>query len=73
VGQSSFREQLLSLIGFVIQQNRPLLRRLLNEHAPDDARLLLAKKVIEHLELCGYGFDEERQIMTKRARGYGWK
>jgi len=35
------------------QQHRPLLRRIAKEHVSDDARRMLAKKVIEHLELSG--------------------
>jgi hypothetical protein len=48
-----FRDLLLFGIGFAIQQNRPLLRRIAKEHVSDDARRMLAKKVIEHLELSG--------------------
>jgi hypothetical protein len=34
-----FRDLLLFGIGFAIQQNRALMRRILKEHVADDARL----------------------------------
>jgi hypothetical protein len=37
---------------------RPLLRRILKEHVSDDARQMLARTVIEHLELSGFEIDE---------------
>jgi hypothetical protein len=46
----SFRDQLAFSIGFAFTRSRHLLRRLWSEHAPDDARRMLAKRVIEHLE-----------------------
>jgi hypothetical protein len=69
--QHSFRDQLLLAIGFVIAQNRPLLRGILKQHVSDNERRLLAKKVVEHLELSGFRIDEERQIMTKRPPSHG--
>jgi hypothetical protein len=48
------------------------MRRILIEHVADDARRMLAKKVIEHLELSGFEIDEGEQIMRKRPRGRGW-
>jgi len=41
-------------IGFAITRSRALLRRLLIEHAPDDARQQLAASVVEHLEQVGF-------------------
>jgi hypothetical protein len=35
---------------FAVTRSRALLRRLLTEHAPDDARQQLAARVVEHLE-----------------------
>jgi hypothetical protein len=37
VDHRSFRDQLVFSIGFAITRSRALLRRLLSEHAPDDA------------------------------------
>jgi hypothetical protein len=50
---------------------RPLPRRNLKEHVSDDARAMLAKKVIEHLELSGFTIDEFAQTMTKRRGHHG--
>jgi hypothetical protein len=66
IDHRSFRDMLLFSIGFAIQTNRPLLRRILKEHVSDDARHQLAKELVEHLELSGFQIDEERQVMTKR-------
>ena len=54
-------------------RSRDLLRRLLKEHAPDDARQMLAERVVEHLELSGFEIDEDDQVMRKRppTRGHG--
>jgi hypothetical protein len=43
-----------------------LLRRILNEHAPDDARRMLAVRVIEHLEQSG--FETEPQLARRFGR-----
>jgi hypothetical protein len=69
--QHSFRNQLLFSIGFVIGQNRDLLRRLLKEHVTDATREQLAKRVVEHLEMSGFQIDEARQTMTKRPGSHG--
>jgi hypothetical protein len=69
--QDSFRDMLAFSIGFAVEQNRPLLRRILNEHVSDEARHMLANKMIQHLELSGFQVDEERQIMTKRRGHHG--
>jgi hypothetical protein len=50
----SFRAQLEFSIGFAISRSRDLLRRILKEHAPDDAQQQLAERVVEHLELSGF-------------------
>jgi hypothetical protein len=70
--QRSFRDQLSFSIGFAISRNRDLLRLILREHVTDDAREMLAKRVIEHIELSGFEIDEAAQIMRKRDRGHGW-
>jgi hypothetical protein len=66
VDQRSFRDQLAFSIGFTVSRSRALLRRLLKEHAPDDAQAELAKRVVEHLELSGFEIDEAEQVMRKR-------
>jgi hypothetical protein len=68
----SFRDHLAFSIGFVIESNRPLLRQILKEHVSDDARDMVAKKVLEHLELAGFTIDESAQVMRKLPRGRGW-
>jgi hypothetical protein len=62
----SFRDQLAFSIGFAVSRSRDLLRRILMEHTADDARQMLAKRVIEHLELSGFEIDEANQVMRKR-------
>jgi DNA-directed RNA polymerase specialized sigma54-like protein len=66
VDHRSFRDQLAFSIGFAVSSNRELLRRMLKEHASDDARQQLAERVIEHLELSGFVIDEAQQVMRKR-------
>jgi hypothetical protein len=66
VDHRSFRDQFAFSIGFAVSQSRALLRRLLKEHAPDDARQMLAERVVEHLELSGFEIDEGEQVMRKR-------
>ena len=58
-------------IGFMIERNRTLLRRILKEHVTDDARQMLGKKVIEHLELSGFEIHEDEQVMRKRPPTLG--
>jgi hypothetical protein len=43
-----------------------LLRRILAEHAPDDAKQQLAERVVKHLEQSGFDLDEEGQTLRKR-------
>jgi hypothetical protein len=67
VDQPSFRAQLTFSIGFAVSRSRDLLRRLLKDHVTDDARQMLAERVVEHLEQSGFEIDEERQAL-RRAR-----
>jgi hypothetical protein len=53
VDHHSFRAQLVFSIGFALSRSRDLLRRLLREHAPDDARHELAERVVKQLERSG--------------------
>ena len=62
----SFRTQLVFSIGFAVTRSRALLRRILTEHAPDDARQMLAERVVEHLEQSGFEIDEGHQVLKKR-------
>ena len=62
----SFRERLVFLIGFARTRSRSLLRRLLKEHAPDDARQELAERIVRHLEQSGFELDEEAGALRKR-------
>ena len=55
----SFRAQLKFSIGFAISRSRTLWRRILAEHAPDEARQQLAERVVKHLEQSGFDLDEE--------------
>jgi hypothetical protein len=68
----SFCDQLVFSIGFAISRNRGLLRRLLGEHVTDATREHLAKRMVEHLEICGFEVDEVRQIIRKRDHARGW-
>jgi hypothetical protein len=61
-----FRDQLAFSIGFAVTRSRDLLRRILKGHAPDDARQVLATRVVEHLEQSGFEIDELEQVMRKR-------
>jgi hypothetical protein len=47
-------------------RSRELLRRILKEHAPGNARQQLAARVVEHLKRSGFEIDEERQVLRKR-------
>jgi hypothetical protein len=40
-------------------------RRLLRDHVTDDARQMLAERVVEYLEQSGFEIDEERQALRK--------
>lgn len=69
----SFRAQLTFSIGFAVSRSPDLLRRILKEHVADDAREMLARRVVEHLELSGFEVDETDQVMRKRppTRSHG--
>jgi hypothetical protein len=73
VDHRSFRDQLAFSIAFAVTRSRELLRRILKEHAPDDARQQLAARVVEDLELSGFDNDKAEQIMRKRppTRSHG--
>ena len=62
----SFRAQLEFSIGFAISRSRALLRRILTEQAPDDARQQIAERVVKHLEQSGFDLDEDGQVLRKR-------
>ena len=62
----SFRDRLVFSIGFAVSRSRELLRRLIREHAPDDARQMLAQQVVEHLEHSGFEVDEDGQVLRRR-------
>jgi hypothetical protein len=49
----SFRAQLVFSIGFALTRSRDLLRRLLREHAPDDACHEFAERMVKQLEGSG--------------------
>jgi hypothetical protein len=66
VDHRSFRDQLIFSIGFAVSQSRHLLRRLIREHTPDDARRQLAERVVEHLELSGLEIDEAGQVLRRK-------
>jgi hypothetical protein len=63
----SFRDQLIFSIGFALTRSRALLRRLVTEHAPDDARQMLAERMIEHLEASGFEIDEAAEVVRRKA------
>ena len=65
----SFRAQLLFSIGFALSRSRDLLRRLVREHAPDDARHELAEQVVKHLERSGFELDEHARALRQRPPG----
>jgi hypothetical protein len=62
----SFRDQLAFSIGFALARSRGLLRRILTGHTSEDARQMLASRVVEHLEQSGFEIDEAEQVMRKR-------
>ena len=62
----SFRDHLVFSIGFALSRSGDLLRRLLKEHAPDDARQQLAERVVRHLEQSNFEIDEDGQALTPR-------
>jgi hypothetical protein len=66
VDHRSFRDQLAFSIGFAVTRSRDLLRRILKEHAPDDARRQLAERVIEQLEQSGFEVDEAGEALRRK-------
>jgi hypothetical protein len=68
VDHRSFRDQLAFSIGFALSRSRGLLRRLLAEHAPDDARRQIAERVVQHLEASGFEVDEAGEALRKKPR-----
>jgi len=54
VDHNSFRQSLAFSIGYAISRSRDLLRRMVREHAPDDARQQLAERIVRHLEQAGF-------------------
>ena len=53
-------------IGFAVSRSRDLLRRLAKEHAPDDARHMLAERVVEHLEAAGFEVDGAGEALRRK-------
>jgi hypothetical protein len=45
--------------------------RILKDHVSDDAREMLAKKVVEHLELSGFEIHEDEEVMKRRPPRHG--
>jgi hypothetical protein len=66
VDHHSFRAQLVFSIGFALSRSRDSLRRLLREHAPDDARRELAERVVKGLEGSGFEVDEQARALRQR-------
>jgi hypothetical protein len=62
----SFRSQLVFSIGFALLRSRDLLRRLLREHAADNARNELGERVVRHLEGSGFELDEQAKTLRQR-------
>ncbi len=59
----SFRKHLVFSLGLALSRKRALMRRILSEHTPDDARQQLAQSVVRHLEQSGYQVDEEARAL----------
>jgi hypothetical protein len=59
-------------IGWALTRSRSLLRRLLQEHAPDDARHELAERVVRRLEQSGYEIDDEHEVSRSAAPWVAW-
>jgi hypothetical protein len=66
VDPHSFRDHLTFSIGFALTRSRDLLRRILQEHAPDDTRQQLAERVLEHLEASGFEVDEAGETLRRK-------
>jgi hypothetical protein len=61
-----FRQSLAFSIGYAVSMSRDLLRRLLKEHAPDDARQQLAERVVRHLEQSNFEINEDGQALRRK-------
>jgi hypothetical protein len=51
------RDELIAAVAYALQQQRPLLRRIVNEkhphpESPIDPGTAAAERIVEHLELC---------------------
>ena len=68
VDHRSFRDQLTFSISIAVSRSRDLLRRLLKEHAPEDARQQLAGRVVDHLEQSGFEVDEDGQTLRRKPQ-----
>jgi hypothetical protein len=66
VDHRSFGDQLTFSIGFAISRSRDLLRRILKEHAPDDARQQPPVRGVDHLERSGFKLDEAGQTLRRK-------
>jgi hypothetical protein len=64
-GQSSQSKGDFS-IGFTLTRSRDLLRRILQEHAPDDASEQLAARVVQHLRAVRIPGDEDDQALRRK-------
>ena len=53
--------------GTATREGRELLRQLLREQAPDDARRELAQRVVEQLEGSGFEVDEQTRTLRQHA------
>jgi hypothetical protein len=60
--------QLAFSIGFAVTRSRDLVRRLMKEHAPDDARQMLAERVLGHLEQSDFEIDEAVEALRRKPR-----
>ena len=68
VDHRSFRDQLAFSIGCPVTRSCDLPRRILKEHAPDDARRQLAERVLEFLEAAGVEVDEAGEALRRKPR-----
>jgi hypothetical protein len=57
--------QLAFGIGFPLTRRRDLLRQILREHAPDDARRQLAERLVQHLERSNFEIDEKSKALRR--------
>ena len=62
----SFRDPARVQHRLALSRSRDLLRRLLKEHTPDDARQQVAERVIEHLEQSSFELDDGGQALRRK-------